>query len=57
MGGMVIVLNPLHVVPLYKGSEEISTGEEPWLRLWWREILTNMTPSDWFKQKVDNLLL
>ena len=56
MGRMMILLNPLQFVPLYKGADEISTGLEPWLRLWWGESLTNMTPSDWFKQKVDNLL-
>ena len=55
MGGMMRVLNPLQFVPLYKGVEEISTGVEKWLRLWWGEILINMTPSDWFEQKGDNL--
>ena len=50
------VLNTPHSVPLYKGAGEISTGVEPWLRLWCREILTNMTPSDWLEQKSDNLL-
>ena len=56
MGGMMRVLNPLQFVPLYKGAEEISTGVEPWLRLWWGESLTNITPSDWFEEKGDNLL-
>ena len=26
MGGMMIELNPLQFVPLYRGAEEISTG-------------------------------
>ena len=36
MGGIMRVLNPLQFVPLYKGAEEISTGVELCLRLWWR---------------------
>ena len=56
MGGMMRSLNPLHFVLLYKGAEEISTGVEPWLRLWWGESLTNITPSDWFVQKGNSIL-
>ena len=39
MGGTTRVLNPLQFVPLYKGAEEISTGVEPCIRLWWVESL------------------
>ena len=53
---MIRVLNHLQFVILYKGAEEISTGVEPWLSLSWGESLENITPSDWFKQKGNNLL-
>ena len=31
--------------------EERANRVKPWLRLWWGEILTQIIPSYWFKQK------
>ena len=47
MGATTRVFNPLQFVPLYKGAEEIPSGVEPWIRLWWVESLNNISPGHW----------
>ena len=56
LGGMMVLLNPLQFVLIYQGAWERSTRMEPWVRLWYGDILTSSSPIYWFKTNVNNCI-
>ena len=56
MGGMMIVLNPPHFVPLYKSSVGNINWGGTMAQFVLLESLTNIPPSYWLEKKGNNLL-